>query len=195
MASLERIKIGQRAPKFRCQALVSGSIQEVSLDTYICPTNSQAGPNVTSSWLVILFIPAAFSNLCPTEVLAFQESYEQFRKRNCSIMFTSVDTRNSLWYWQSIPRKHGGLGHVDIPLLSDTSNKIAKDYGVVVEELGIDIRGMFLIDGEGIVQQVTLDNCQIDRSVVETLRVLDAHQSLIKVGVPYPIDEAANARA
>lgn len=103
----------------------------------------------------MLFIPAAFSHSCPAEVLAFQDSYAQFRSRNCSVAFISVDTRKSLWYWQSIPRKHGGLGHVDVPLLSDSDNKIAKDYGVVIEELGIDIRGMFLIDGDGIVQQVS----------------------------------------
>lgn len=103
----------------------------------------------------MLFIPAAFSHSCPVEVLAFQDSYAQFRSRNCSVAFISVDTRKSLWYWQSIPRKHGGLGHIDVPLLSDSDNQIAKDYGVVIEELGIDIRGMFLIDGDGMVQQVS----------------------------------------
>jgi alkyl hydroperoxide reductase subunit AhpC len=182
MTSLERIRIGQKAPNFRCQALVSGSMQgacyldtsmlmvkckliasrqtpdtpvEVSLETYINPSGSRDAVDAADPWLVMLFVPAAFSHSCPIEVLAFQDSFAQFQSRNCSIIFISVDTRKLLWYWQSIPRKHGGLGHVDIPLLSDTDNRIAKDYGVVIEELGIDIRGMFLIDGEGIVQQVS----------------------------------------
>jgi alkyl hydroperoxide reductase subunit AhpC len=134
---------------------ISDALPEVSLETYIGPTNSQDKLNTTSRWLVMLFVPLTFSHSCPVEVLAFQDSYSQFQSRNCSIIFVSVDTRKSLWYWQSIPRKHGGLGHVDIPLLSDPDNKIAKDYGVVIEELGIDIRGMFLIDQDGIVQQVS----------------------------------------
>lgn len=129
---------------------------EVSLGTYISSSGSQDAVDAAAPWLAMLFIPAAFSHSCPVEVLAFQDSFAQFRSRNCNVTFISVDTRKSLWYWQSIPRKHGGLGHVDIPLLSDPDNKIAKDYGVVIEELGIDIRGMFLIDGEGIVQQVSV---------------------------------------
>jgi alkyl hydroperoxide reductase subunit AhpC len=183
MTSLERIRIGQKAPNFRCQALVGGSLQgaccpdtslmtarrglldsrymsdtltEVCLKDYINPPGSQDSLNNAAPWLVMLFIPAAFSHSCPVEVLAFQDSFAHFRNRNCSITFISVDTRKSLWYWQSIPRSHGGLGHVDIPLLSDPDNRIAKDYGVVVEELGIDIRGMFMVDGDGIVQQVSV---------------------------------------
>lgn len=136
--------------------LISETLVDVSLETYISPHNSQDGLDVASPWLIMLFIPATFSQPCPVEVLAFQDSYSQFQSRNCSITFISVDTRKSLWYWQSVPRKSGGLGNIDIPLLSDPDNKIARDYGVVIQELGVDIRGMFLIDGDGIVQQVSV---------------------------------------
>ena len=135
---------------------MSGTLTEACLKDYINPRGSQDSLNAAAPWLLMLFIPAAFSHSCPVEVLAFQDSFAQFRSRNCSIIFISVDTRESLWYWQSITCQHGGLGHVDIPLLSDPDDRIAKEYGVVVEELGIKIRGMFLVDGNGIVQQVSV---------------------------------------
>jgi alkyl hydroperoxide reductase subunit AhpC len=105
---------------------------------------------------MLLFIPSAFSVICPTEVLAFQNCYDEFRDRNCSVVFVSVDTKHSLWHWQNTPQQYGGLGHVDIPLLSDASHKIGRDYGVLIEEKGMCLRGMFIIDAEGIVQQVRL---------------------------------------
>jgi cytochrome oxidase Cu insertion factor (SCO1/SenC/PrrC family) len=93
--------------------------------------------------------------VCPTEVRAFQNRLDEFKNRNCSVVFISVDTKHSLWHWQNVPRQYGGLGPVDIPLLSDTNHRIATDYGVLMEDEGVSLRGMFIIDGEGIVQQVS----------------------------------------
>lgn len=127
---------------------------EVSLSTFIRPSEPSNSPDPNSPWLLLLFIPAAFSFVCPTEVIAFQNCYDEFRDRNCSIAFVSVDTKHSLWHWQNVPRQYGGLGNIDIPLLSDATHKIGRDYGVLVEEEGVSLRGMFIIDNEGLVQQV-----------------------------------------
>ena len=89
-------------------------------------------PNPDAPWLLLLFIPAAFSFVCPTEVIAFQNCYDEFRDRHCSIAFVSVDTKHSLWHWQNVPRQYGGLGNIDLPLLSDATHKIGRDYGVLV---------------------------------------------------------------
>ena len=70
-------------------------------------------------------------------------------------MFVSVDTKHSLWHWQNVPRQYGGLGQTDIPLLSDANHRLSRDYGVLIEDEGVSLRGMFMIDGEGIVQQVS----------------------------------------
>jgi alkyl hydroperoxide reductase subunit AhpC len=102
-----------------------------------------------------MFIPAAFSFVCPTEVLAFQNCHDEFKDRNCNVVFVSVDTKHSLWHWQNVPRQYGGLGNIDIPLLSDANHRIATDYGVLIEEEGVSLRGMFIIDGQGVVQQVS----------------------------------------
>lgn len=80
------------------------------------------------------------------------------------MIFVSVDTKHSLWHWQNIPKQYGGLGHVDIPLLSDSNHRVSRDYGVLIEEEGVSLRGMFILDGEGIVQQVSI--AQADTFVI-----------------------------
>ncbi|KAF3031419.1 hypothetical protein E8E12_000206 [Didymella heteroderae] len=104
------------------------------------------------------------------------------------VAFVSVDTKHSLWHWQNVPRQYGGLGNTDIPLLSDTNHKIGRDYGVLVEEKGIHLRGMFIIDNDGLVQQITLNNLAVGRSVLEALRLLEAFQAVAKHGVLCPVD-------
>lgn len=127
---------------------------EVTLSTYIHPAIKPGTVNPEGPWLILLFIPAAFSFVCPTEVLAFQNCLDEFKDRNCSIVFISVDTKHSLWHWQNVPRQYGGLGGIDIPLLSDATHRLSRDYGVLIEDQGVSLRGMFIIDNEGIVQQV-----------------------------------------
>ncbi|KAK7181752.1 thioredoxin-like protein [Paraphaeosphaeria sporulosa] len=180
MSTLGSVRVGRKAPDFRCDAVNKGVIEEVTLSTYINKDKK--------SWLILLFIPAAFSFVCPTEVLAFQNCLEEFRDRNCDVIFVSVDTKHSLWHWQNVPRQYGGLGHIDIALLSDANHKMSRDYGVLIEEEGVCLRGMFILDEETMVQQVTLNNLTVGRSVLEALRLLEAFQAVAKHGVLCPID-------
>ncbi|KAL6702493.1 hypothetical protein ACN47E_001618 [Coniothyrium glycines] len=188
MGSVGKIRIGHKAPYFECEAIVNGSVHDVSLSTYIHASVKPSTPDPDAPWLIIMFIPAAFSFVCPTEVLAFQNCLDDFRDRNCNVVFVSVDTKHVLWHWQNVPRQFGGLGHVDIPLLSDANHRIAEDYGVLIEEEGISLRGMFIIDNEGLVQQITVNNITVGRSVLEALRLLEAFQAVAKHGVLCPID-------
>jgi alkyl hydroperoxide reductase subunit AhpC len=232
MSMLGNVRIGHKAPDFHCEAVIKGVIEgpyviyclnhylltdkfttEVTLSTYINPSIKPGTPNPDAPWLIILFIPAAFSFVCPTEVLAFQNCLDEFKDRQCSVVFISVDTKHSLWHWQNVPRQYGGLGMTDIPLLSDATHRISRDYGVLIEDEGVSLRGMFIIDGEGIVQQVsiatflpafpysergpvltadntqiTLNNLTVGRSVLEALRLLEAFQAVAKHGVLCPID-------
>ncbi|KAH7125522.1 thioredoxin-like protein [Dendryphion nanum] len=180
MGSLGKVRIGHRAPEFHCDAIIKGLVEEVCLETYISDNSSK--------WLILLFIPAAFSFVCPTEVLAFQNCLDEFRDRNCEVVFVSVDTKHSLWHWQNVPRQYGGLGQIDIALLSDASHKMSRDYGVLIEEEGVCLRGMYIIDNNAIVQQVTLNNLPVGRSVLEALRLLEAFQAVAKHGVLCPVD-------
>jgi alkyl hydroperoxide reductase subunit AhpC len=167
MSELGKVRIGHKAPDFHCDAVINGLIegsyiqsnptlptsilrlifdQEKSLGSYISPSKPQ--------WLILLFIPAALSFDCPTEVITFQHYLNQFRDRNCDVVFVSVDTKHLLWHWQNVPQQHGGLGQTDIALLSDASHKMSRDYGVLIEERGDCLRGLFLLDDKAIVQQV-----------------------------------------
>ncbi|KAF9698446.1 hypothetical protein EKO04_003928 [Ascochyta lentis] len=195
MSLLGQVRIGHKAPGFHCEAVIGGTIKEVSLDTFIRPLASPGTSNPNAPWLLLLFIPSAFSVVCPTEVIALQNCSYEFRNRHCSIAFVSVDTKHSLWYWQNVPRQYGGQGSIDIPLLSDATHKIGRDYGVLVEGEGASLRGMFIIDGEGLVQQITLNNFMVGRSVLEALRLLEAFQAVAKHGVLYPVDWKLSSHA
>ncbi|KAF2448244.1 thioredoxin-like protein [Karstenula rhodostoma CBS 690.94] len=179
MSTLGNVRVGKKAPDFHCDAVYKGIIEEVTLSTFINKDRK--------TWLILLFIPAAFSFVCPTEVLAFQNCLEEFKDRNCEVLFISVDTKHSLWHWQNVPRQYGGLGQIDIALLSDASHKMSRDYGVLIEEEGVCLRGMFILDENTVVQQVTLNNVSVGRSVLEALRLLEAFQAVAKHGVLCPI--------
>ncbi|KAF2498038.1 peroxiredoxin TSA1, partial [Lophium mytilinum] len=176
MGSLAKVRIGEHAPDFVCDAVLAGQFKEISLSHYI--NNRQ--------WLLLMFIPAAFSFVCPTEVLAFQNTLDEFTDRNCAVAFVSVDTKHSLWHWQSLPPRFGGLGKIDLPLLADPSHKMSKDYGCLIENEGLCLRGMFIIDPIGIVQQITMNNLAVGRSVLEALRLVEAFQAVIVHGVLCP---------
>ncbi|PVI04399.1 peroxiredoxin TSA1, partial [Periconia macrospinosa] len=187
MSQLGKVRIGHKAPDFHCDAVMGGVMEEVSLNTYISPTRR--------SWLILNFIPAAFSFVCPTEVLAFQNCLDEFKNRNCDVVFVSVDTKHSLWHWQNVPRQYGGLGQVGMPLLSDAKHCMSRDYGVLVEEEGVCLRGMFILDEDAVVQQITLNNLTVGRSVLEALRLLEAFQAVAKHGVLCPIDWKPDSNA
>lgn len=74
------------------------------------------------------------------------------------------------------PRKQGGLGRLNIPLLSDQTHQISKDYGVYLEEFGHSLRGLFIIDAKGVLRQITMNDLPVGRSVEETLRLVQAFQ-------------------
>jgi peroxiredoxin (alkyl hydroperoxide reductase subunit C) len=96
----------------------------------------------------------AWTFVCPTEIVAFSEAASQFASRNTQVVFASTDSEYSLLAWTNTSKKDGGLGKVSIPLLSDKNHKLSRDYGVLLEDEGVALRGMFLIDPTGILRQV-----------------------------------------
>ncbi|KAH0565515.1 cTPxI [Trichoglossum hirsutum] len=116
----------------------------------------------------------AWTFVCPTEIIAFSDAASQFASRGSSVVFASTDSEYSLLAWASTPRVSGGLGDIKIPLLSDKNHRLSRSYGVLIENEGIALRGMFLIDPEGLVRQITINDLPVGRSVDETLRLIDA---------------------
>lgn len=96
----------------------------------------------------------AWTFVCPTEIIAFSDAVPQFTARGASVVFASTDSEYSLLAWTNTSKEDGGLGQVQIPLLSDKNHQLSKDYGVLIEEEGIALRGLFIIDPQGIIRQV-----------------------------------------
>ncbi|CAG9861774.1 unnamed protein product [Phyllotreta striolata] len=127
-------------------------------------------------YLVFFFYPLDFTFVCPTEILAFSDRIEEFKAINTEVVACSVDSHYTHLAWMNTPRKEGGLGKVNFPLLSDLTHSISKDYGVYLDDLGHTLRGLFIIDTKGVVRQITMNDLPVGRSVDETLRLVQAFQ-------------------
>lgn len=166
--------IGKPAPEFKAQAVVNGEFKEVTLSEY------------KGKYVVLFFYPLDFTFVCPTEIIAFSERAEEFRKIGCEIIAASTDSHFSHLAWVNTPRKEGGLGPMKIPILADTNHQISKDYGVLKEEDGVAFRGLFIIDVKGILRQITINDLPVGRDVDETLRLVQAFQYTDKHGEVCP---------
>ncbi|ANB13721.1 thioredoxin peroxidase TSA1 [Sugiyamaella lignohabitans] len=162
------------APAFTKKAVVNGVFEDVSLEQY------------KGKWVILAFIPLAFTFVCPTEIIAYSDAVKEFADRDAVVLFASTDSEFSLLAWDNVSKKDGGLGNVKIPLVADTNHSLSRDYGVLVEEEGIALRGIFLIDPNQVVRQITINDTPVGRSVPETLRLLDAFQFTEKHGEVCP---------
>ncbi|KAF2010727.1 thioredoxin-like protein [Aaosphaeria arxii CBS 175.79] len=171
-----KVRVQKPAPQFSGPSVVDGTIEELSISSY--SNNKQ--------WLVLGFIPMAWTFVCPTEIIAFSDRAADFAARGASVVFASTDSEYSLLAWTNASRRDGGLGQINIPLLSDKNHQLSKDYGVLIEEEGIALRGLFLIDPNGVVRQITINDLPVGRSVDETLRLIDAFQFTDKYGEVCP---------
>ncbi|XP_014666693.1 PREDICTED: peroxiredoxin-2-like isoform X2 [Priapulus caudatus] len=168
------VKVQKPAPDFKGKAVVNGQFQEIQLSDY------------KGKYLVLFFYPLDFTFVCPTEIVAFSDHADEFRKMNCEVVAVSTDSHFSHLAWINTPRKAGGLGEMKIPLLADFTKKIASDYDVLIEEAGIALRGLFIIDPTGVVKQMTVNDLPVGRSVEETMRLVQAFQFVEKHGEVCP---------
>ena len=152
------------APAFKGTAVVNGVFKDISLADY------------KGKYVVLFFYPLDFTFVCPTEIIAFSDRAAEFRNIGCEVIACSTDSQYTHLAWINTPRKQGGLGEMDIPLLADKSMKISRDYGVLDEDTGIPFRGLFIIDKNQNLRQVTINDLPVGRNVDETLRLVQAFQ-------------------
>jgi peroxiredoxin (alkyl hydroperoxide reductase subunit C) len=126
-------------------------------------------------YVVLFFYPLDFTFVCPSEIIAFDKKLAEFRKRNCEVIGASIDSHYSHWAWKNTPVERGGIGNVQFPLVADLKKQIAEDYGVLLGD-GVALRGLFLLDRQGIVRHCVINDLSLGRSVDEALRMLDALQ-------------------
>ncbi|GAA0133512.1 biofilm-specific peroxidase AhpA [Paenibacillus sp. YSY-4.3] len=163
---MERL-VGRPAPDFNME-VVSGDGQEfshVKLSDY------------RGKWLVFFFYPLDFTFVCPTEIMGLSDAASQFMALDTEILGVSVDSVHSHKAWINTPADSNGLGRLNFPLASDLTKNVARDYGVLIEEEGVALRGLFIIDPEGELKYQVVNHNDVGRSVEETLRVLQALQS------------------
>jgi peroxiredoxin (alkyl hydroperoxide reductase subunit C) len=161
------------APDFKAEALVGKTFKEIKLADY------------NGKWLVLFFYPLDFTFVCPTEITAFSDRMGDFKKLGAEVLGCSVDSKFSHLAWSEKPRKEGGLGAIEYPLLSDITKSIARAYGVLVND-SVALRGLFLIDPKGKVAYSVVHDLGVGRSVDETLRVIAAFQQVAKTGEVCP---------
>ncbi len=171
------IQVQQKAPDFKATAVFEdNSFKPISLSDF-------KGKKV-----VLFFYPLDFTFVCPTEIIKFSEKIEEFKKRNTQVLGCSIDSQFSHLAWRKTPRGEGGLGDIKYPLIADTTKDISRKYGVLLENAGIALRGLFLIDEQGIIRYQVVNDLPLGRSVEEVIRMVDALEFFQKNGEVCPAD-------
>ncbi|MDB9537264.1 peroxiredoxin [Dolichospermum planctonicum CS-1226] len=158
------LRVGQLAPDFTATAVVDQEFKSIKLSDY------------RGRYVVLFFYPLDFTFVCPTEVTAFSDRYAEFSNLNTEVFGISVDSEFSHLAWMQTDRKFGGVGDLNYPLVSDIKKEISAAYNVLDPSSGIALRGLFIIDKDGVLQHATINNMAFGRSIDETLRTLQAIQ-------------------
>jgi len=172
------VQVGSPAPSFQARAYVGfvDEFREITLDGY------------TGQWLCLFFYPLDFSSVCATEIAAFNRALGEFDARDCAVLGCSTD---SAYSHKAFSDTHQELGKPRYPLLADMTRRISMDYGVLLAEQGVALRGTFLMDPHAVVRWQAVYDLPVERSVREVLRVLDALQS----GEPCPCEQLGGVEA
>jgi len=152
-------EINKPAPEFETEAFHEGEIKKIKLADY------------KGKWVLLLFYPADFTFVCPTELGAFANRYEELKQMNVEVMSVSTDTAfvHKAWYDNSPT-----IGKIKFPMLADPTGKICKSYGTYIEEEGLSLRGSFIIDSDGVLKAFELHDNSIGRSSTEMIRKIKA---------------------
>ena len=154
--------VTKEAPDFTAKAVLGdNTIAELSLSSY------------RGKYVVLFFYPLDFTFVCPSEIIAFDKALAKFKERNAEVIGVSVDSQYSHYAWRNTPREKGGIGQIDYPLVADLDKDIARSYGVLFDE-SVALRGLFLIDKEGVVRHALVNDLPLGRNVDEALRIVDA---------------------
>ena len=137
--------------------------------------------SLRGKYVTLFFYPMDFTFVCPSEIIAFDRALDEFRNRNSAVVSVSTDSVYTHFAWKSTDLKNGGIGNIRFPMVSDITKSISREYGVLYND-SVALRGLFLIDRDGIVQHATVNNLSIGRNVDEVLRLLDALQFHEKYG-------------
>ncbi len=159
------VLVTQQAPDFRATAVMpDGQFKDdFSLSDY------------KGKYVLLFFWPLDFTFVCPTEIIAFSDRAKDFEALGVNIIGVSTDSHFSHLAWTNTPRNEGGIGKTSYPLVADFTKQISRDYDVLLDD-GVALRGLFLIDKDGIVRHQVVNDLPLGRSVDEALRMVKALQ-------------------
>ena len=166
--------VGKTAPSWKADALVGQDFKSLSSDDY------------KGKWKVLFFYPLDFTFVCPTEIVAFSEAVEKFKALGCEVIASSIDSKFSHLAWTKQSRNEGGIGQVNFPILADVNKDVARSFGALIEEAGVALRALYIIDDNDVVQHSTINNLSVGRNVDEALRLVEAYQFTAKHGEVCP---------
>ncbi|MBW2328530.1 MAG: peroxiredoxin [Deltaproteobacteria bacterium] len=124
-------------------------------------------------YVILFFYPLDFTFVCPSEIIAFDKALAKFQEKDCEVIGVSIDSQFTHWAWKNTPVNDGGIGNIQYPLVADLDKKISRQYGVLLD-MGVALRGTFLIDKEGVVRHAVINDLPLGRSIDEALRMVDS---------------------
>jgi peroxiredoxin 2/4 len=163
-------KVGQPAPAFTLPSTKDATSardlgKTISLSDY------------RGKWLIFFFYPLDFTFVCPTEITALSDRYDEIKDLDADVIGASTDSVHSHFAWLNTPRDKNGIAGTAYPLVADFTKEVSRAYGVLNEQTGAAQRGLFIIDPEGVLRYAVVTNDNVGRSVDETMRVLQALQT------------------
>lgn len=169
-------RIKYPAPFFKGTAIVSGNLRQISLDDYI------------GHYILLIFYPGDFTFVCPTELMELSNRLNDFNRLNAYVICVSCDSEYCHLAWLKQPLDDGGIYGFNLPLLSDKTYKISRDYGVYDEESGLSCRATFIIDNIGIIRHISLNDLNVGRSIDELIRLIHAFKYADEYGEVCPVN-------
>jgi NADH-dependent peroxiredoxin subunit C len=159
--------INKQVEDFKVQAYHAGEFKEVTLE------------DVKGKWAVFFFYPADFSFVCPTELADLQDNYETFKEIGCEVYSVSTDTHFSHKGWADATET---IGKIQYPMLADPANVLSRQFGVLIEEDGLALRGTFIVNPEGQIKAYEINDLGIGRNAEELVRKVQAAQFVAEHG-------------
>lgn len=156
--------VTRQAPDFTAQAVMAdNSFEELQLSSY------------KGKYVILFFYPMDFTFVCPSEIIAFDKELDKFRAKNAEVIGVSTDSHFSHWAWKNTAVENGGIGQIRYPLVADLTKEISRNYGILINE-SVALRGLFLIDKEGVIRHSVINDLSLGRNISEAMRMLDALQ-------------------
>lgn len=157
-------RIGKTAPNFLTIGVFKKRLGKIRLSDYR-----------GKKYVILFFYPGNFTSVSPTELISLSNRISEFRKLSTQILAISVDSPFSHLHYLLLNREEGGLGNLNYPLVSDSTQTITRDYHLLTDE-GLAFPGLFIIDKEGVIQYYTVNNLLCGRNINELLRILESIQ-------------------